>query len=99
MGTFVVNVSGSLLLGFLMRYTLATPSVSPEIRAMLTTGLCGGYTTFSTYAVVASATLVAIGLGGWFIARPQPADATEALIMASIGSARSGVLPDLDLAL
>ena len=50
MGTFVVNVSGSLLLGFLMRYTLATPSVSPEMRAMLTTGLCGGYTTFSTFS-------------------------------------------------
>ena len=49
-GTFVVNVTGSLLLGFLMRYTLATPSVSPEMRAMLTTGLCGGYTTFSTFS-------------------------------------------------
>ena len=49
-GTFVVNVSGSLLLGFLMRYTLATPSISPEMRAMLTTGLCGGYTTFSTFS-------------------------------------------------
>ena len=50
MGTFVVNVTGSLLLGFLMRYTLAAPSVSPEMRAMLTTGLCGGYTTFSTFS-------------------------------------------------
>jgi CrcB protein len=27
-GTFVVNVSGSLLLGFLIRYALATPSLS-----------------------------------------------------------------------
>ena len=50
LGTFVVNVSGSLVLGFLMRYTLASPSVTPEIRAMLTTGLCGGYTTFSTFS-------------------------------------------------
>ena len=50
MGTFVVNVTGSLVLGFLMRYTLATPSVSPEMRAMLTTGFCGGYTTFSTFS-------------------------------------------------
>ena len=33
-----------------MRYTLATPSISPEMRAMLTTGLCGGYTTFSTFS-------------------------------------------------
>ena len=49
-GTLVINVSGSLLLGVLMRYALATPSVSAELRALLTTGFCGGYTTFSTYS-------------------------------------------------
>lgn len=49
-GTLVVNVSGSLLLGVLIRYALVTPSVSVEMRALLTTGFCGGYTTFSTYS-------------------------------------------------
>jgi fluoride exporter len=49
LGTLVVNVTGGLALGFLMRYTLAAPTVSPEVRAMLTTGLCGGFTTFSTF--------------------------------------------------
>jgi len=49
-GTFVVNLSGALLLGFLMRYALASPSVSTEMRALLTTGFCGGYTTFSTFS-------------------------------------------------
>ena len=49
-GTFVVNVTGSLLLGFLMRYLMASPTVSAEMRAMLTTGFCGGYTTFSTFS-------------------------------------------------
>ena len=49
-GTFVVNITGSLLLGFLMRYLLASPTVSAEMRAMLTTGFCGGYTTFSTFS-------------------------------------------------
>jgi CrcB protein len=49
-GTLVVNVSGSLLLGVLIRYALATPTVSVEMRALLTTGFCGGYTTFSTYS-------------------------------------------------
>jgi CrcB protein len=48
--TFVINVSGSFLLGFLMRYALASGSVSPELRALLTTGFCGGYTTFSTFS-------------------------------------------------
>ena len=49
-GTLLVNVTGSLLLGFLMRYTIATPSVSAEVRLLLTTGFCGGYTTFSTFS-------------------------------------------------
>lgn len=48
--TLVINVSGSLLLGFLMRYALASGAVSPELRALLTTGFCGGYTTFSTFS-------------------------------------------------
>ena len=48
--TLVINITGSLLLGFLMRYALASGSVSPEVRALLTTGFCGGYTTFSTFS-------------------------------------------------
>ena len=48
-GTLVVNISGSLLLGFLMSYALSSTSISPEVRGLLTTGFCGGYTTFSTF--------------------------------------------------
>ena len=48
-GTLVVNISGSLLLGFLMRLGLGTDLISPETRVLLTTGFCGGYTTFSTF--------------------------------------------------
>jgi CrcB protein len=49
-GTLLINITGSLLLGFLMRYALATPALSVEVRLMLTTGFCGGYTTFSSYS-------------------------------------------------
>lgn len=49
-GTLLINVTGSLLLGFIIRYAMATPAVSVEMRALLTTGFCGGYTTFSTYS-------------------------------------------------
>jgi fluoride exporter len=49
-GTLLINVSGSFLLGFIMRYAMATPAITPEIRAMLTVGFCGGYTTFSTFS-------------------------------------------------
>lgn len=48
-GTLVVNISGSLLLGFLMRYALSTSAITPEVRGLLTAGFCGGYTTFSTF--------------------------------------------------
>src|SRR5919205_3018731 len=56
-GTLVINVTGSLLLGFLLRYALETPAVTPEARALLTTGFCGGYTTFSTFSYEAVALL------------------------------------------
>jgi CrcB protein len=49
-GTLVINVTGSLILGLLLRYALGTPAISPEIRALLTSGFCGGYTTFSTFS-------------------------------------------------
>jgi CrcB protein len=59
-GTLVINVTGSVVLGFLMRYALSTPGVSVETRALLTTGFCGGYTTFSTYSYE-TATLIEDG--------------------------------------
>ena len=49
-GTLIVNITGSLLLGFFLRYALGSTSVSAETRALLTTGFCGGYTTFSTFS-------------------------------------------------
>ena len=48
-GTLLINITGSLALGFIFRYA-AGSSISPEVRAMLTTGVCGGYTTFSTFS-------------------------------------------------
>ena len=50
LGTLVINVLGSLLLGFIVRYAMETPAVSAEARAFLTIGLCGGFTTFSTFS-------------------------------------------------
>ena len=50
MGTLLVNITGSLILGFIMRYALGSTSVSAETRALLTAGFCGGYTTFSTFS-------------------------------------------------
>jgi CrcB protein len=49
-GTLTVNVTGSLALGFLARM-FAPPYGSPALFLFLTVGLCGGYTTFSTFAL------------------------------------------------
>jgi fluoride exporter len=49
-GTLLINISGSLLLGAILRYAVETPTVTPEVRALLTVGFCGGYTTFSTFS-------------------------------------------------
>jgi CrcB protein len=62
-GTLVINVSGSLLLGFLLRFLLAMPAATPEVRAMLMAGFCGGYTTFSTFSLDA-ALLIEAGQAG-----------------------------------
>jgi CrcB protein len=48
-GTLVVNVLGSFLLG-LFTFLLRTPPFDPALRAALTIGLCGGFTTFSTFS-------------------------------------------------
>jgi CrcB protein len=49
-GTLLINVTGSFLLGAILRYGVETPTLTPEFRAFLTLGVCGGYTTFSTFS-------------------------------------------------
>lgn len=47
--TFTVNILGSFLIGLF--YTLSARfNLSTEVRLLLTTGLCGGFTTFSTFS-------------------------------------------------
>ncbi|HEY3112870.1 MAG TPA: fluoride efflux transporter CrcB [Gemmatimonadaceae bacterium] len=48
-GTMFVNVSGCFLIGILVRQFL-NMQLSPELRALLIVGFCGGFTTFSTFS-------------------------------------------------
>ncbi len=48
-GTFVVNVLGCFLIGFIAEISENRFLISPEIRTFLMLGFLGGYTTFSTF--------------------------------------------------
>ena len=50
-GTFVVNVSGSFVLGFLFTVLTDRMTVDPWLRSALTIGFLGAYTTFSTLSL------------------------------------------------
>ncbi len=49
-GTLAVNLSGSLLIGFLWGL-FEQSAVSSSVRLCVLTGILGGYTTFSTFAL------------------------------------------------
>lgn len=48
-GTLTVNVLGSLVIGILMGM-VGRGVLSPDMKLLLVTGFCGGFTTFSTFA-------------------------------------------------
>jgi CrcB protein len=50
-GTFAVNVLGSLVMGILIELFALRWSVDPVMRAFLTVGILGGYTTFSSFSL------------------------------------------------
>jgi CrcB protein len=48
-GTLAVNAGGSLAMGFLVELAVGTAALPPTVQAALTTGLLGGFTTYSTF--------------------------------------------------
>lgn len=48
-GTFAVNIIGCLFIGLIYGIADRGCNLSPEMKAFLTVGLCGGFTTFSTF--------------------------------------------------
>jgi len=50
-GTLLVNVVGSLLIGFLSFILLERVTVSEELRFAILVGVLGGFTTFSTFSL------------------------------------------------
>jgi CrcB protein len=50
LGTLIINVTGSFLVCLVYRYTADSAAATANLRAFLTVGFCGGYTTFSTFS-------------------------------------------------
>jgi CrcB protein len=51
LGTLLVNVAGSLIIGILMGLSEKSSIVSTDARLFLMVGLCGGFTTFSSFTM------------------------------------------------
>lgn len=47
--TLVINTLGSFLIGAIMQVALTVEGFNPTLRVALTTGLMGGFTTYSTF--------------------------------------------------
>lgn len=81
-GTLVVNVSGSFLIGFVAFLTASEGRflIHPDARAFILIGICGGYTTFSSFSLQ---TLMLLRDGDVFRA--------SAYIMVSVAVCMAGV--------
>lgn len=49
-GTLIVNIVGCFIIGIVYAFGEKGNLLSPEMRLLLATGFCGGFTTFSTFA-------------------------------------------------
>lgn len=65
MGTFLVNIIGCLIMGILFGVGERFTSFPRELYLMLTVGLCGAFTTFSTFS---ADSIRLMETGQWFMA-------------------------------
>ncbi|MFF5022812.1 fluoride efflux transporter CrcB [Streptomyces collinus] len=88
-GTFVVNVTGSLVLG-LLTGAVSAGAAGPHLQLLIGTGLCGALTTYSTFSYE-TLRLTEAG-AGLYAAANVVASLVAGLAAAFAGVALAGVL-------
>lgn len=86
-GTLAVNVIGSFLLGFLMEVGVAGDMLGPTARIALTTGVMGGFTTYSTFNYE---TIQFLRDGAWAAAAGNVAATLGACLAAGVAGLAAG---------
>jgi len=86
-GILLVNVTGSLLMGVLVEALAMRGAVSGELRAFLTVGILGGFTTFSSFS-----------LDAWALIERGQTLAALAYVALSVGLALAALVAGLYLA-
>lgn len=64
LGTLLVNLIGGFIIGGAMAFFIKNPNIDPAWRLLITTGLCGGLTTFSALSAEV-VTMLQEGRLGW----------------------------------
>ena len=83
-GTLIVNIAGSFLIGVLVELFALKADLPQEARVFLTVGLCGGFTTFSTFSLDA---WVLVERGQWW----QAAAYVAGSVLLSVGGLVAGL--------
>ena len=83
LGTLAVNLVGCLVIGLALAWFAKVPDLDPVWRTLITTGFCGGLTTFSSFSAEVI-TLLQEGKPGWALATVG-AHLSGSLAMTALG--------------
>ena len=64
LSTLLVNVAGAVLIGMIVKYFQIHTEISEQMLLFLKVGVCGGFTTFSTFALESAGMLES---GSWLL--------------------------------
>jgi fluoride exporter len=81
-GIFAVNVLGGFIMGFVVELGALKLNYSLEMRAFLTTGILGGFTTFSAFSLDAA---LLIERGDWLAAALYMVGSVAMSVLALFG--------------